>query len=61
MNTFHFRAITRTTILNPNVKNLGIARCSKVKLTDAGAIAALQKFILEPRVYKLAEDYYLVM
>ncbi|CAH3157635.1 unnamed protein product [Porites lobata] len=34
-------------------------RCSKVKLTDAGAIAALQKFILESRVYKLAEDSYL--
>ena len=24
MNTFHFRAITLTVILNPNVKNLGI-------------------------------------
>ncbi|CAH3164853.1 unnamed protein product [Porites evermanni] len=34
-------------------------RCSKVKLTDSGAIAVLQKFILESRVYKLAEDYYL--
>ena len=34
--------------------------CSKVKLTNARAIAALHKFILESKMYKFAEDYYLV-
>lgn len=32
--------------------------CSKVKLTNPRAIAALRKFILDSKVYKLAEDYY---
>lgn len=36
-------------------------QCSKVKLTNSRAIAALHKFILESKVYKLAEDYYLVI
>lgn len=35
-------------------------QCSKTKLTNARAVAAnLHKFILESKVYKLAEDYYL--
>jgi len=32
--------------------------CSKVQLTNPRAIAALQRFILDSKVYKLAEDYY---
>ncbi|XP_068761142.1 uncharacterized protein [Montipora capricornis] len=32
--------------------------CSKVNLTNPRAIAALRKFILDSKVYKLAEDYY---
>ncbi|KAJ7386060.1 Orexin receptor type 2 [Desmophyllum pertusum] len=39
-------------------KNPGY-RCSKVKLNNPRAIAALHKFILDSKVYKLAEDYYL--
>ena len=35
-------------------------QCSKSKLTNARAVAALHKLILESKVYKLAEDYYLV-
>ena len=32
--------------------------CSKVKLTNPRAKAALRKFILDSKVYKLAKDYY---
>ena len=32
--------------------------CSKVNLTNQRAVAALRKFIVESKVYKLAEDYY---
>ncbi|KAJ7308512.1 Orexin receptor type 2 [Desmophyllum pertusum] len=39
-------------------KNPGY-RCSKVKLNNPRGIAALHKFILDSKVYKLAEDYYL--
>lgn len=35
-------------------------QCNTTKLTNARAVAALHKFILESKVYKLVEDYYLV-
>ena len=35
-------------------------QCSKVRLTNPRAIAALHKFILQSNMYKLAKDYYLV-
>jgi len=38
-------------------KNTGYM-CSKVNLTNQRAVAALRKFIVESKVYKLAEDYY---